>query len=123
MCFQLLVWGGAHVPTLSSSPLHSSPTAAANERELDEESFTGIKAGDRKAGLQEELIGYPESKEVELVLLGDMELLFLAEGPYEDRPLSPSISAGWQHLSPSTVLLTVPFAEKVGEGRAGCRRC
>lgn len=87
------------------------------------ESFTGIKAGDRKARLQEELIGDQESKEVELVLLGDMEVLFLAEGPYEDRSLSPSISAGWQHLSPSTVLLTVPFAEKVGEGRAGCRRC
>lgn len=56
---------------------------------LDKESFARIKAGDRKARLQEELIGDRESKEVELVLLGDMELLFLAKG----QALEP------QHLS------------------------
>lgn len=48
---------------------------------------------------QEELIGDQESKQGELVLQGDAALLFLAEGPCETGPLSPSIPAGRQRLS------------------------
>ena len=69
---------------------------------------------------QVELISDQESEEGELVLQGDVkELLCLAKGPREPRPLGPSIPAGWQPLS----LLTAPFARKVGEGGAGCGRC
>lgn len=88
-------------PHLGPLHLHSSPTAAANERERDKERVTGMKTGDRKARLREELTGDQESTQVALVLLGVMELLFLAEGPDEDRPWSPSLSARRQHLSPS----------------------
>lgn len=68
---------------------------------------------------QAEFIGDQEGKEGELVLQGDVELLFLAKGPCEPGPLSPSIPAGWQHLCPSPALLTAPFTGKVGEGGAG----
>lgn len=99
MCFLLLMWGGANVSTLGSSQLHSSPTAAARKgawtrRALKQETGSWTSRGINWGS---------ERKEVELALLGDLELLFLAEGPDEDRPLSPSISAGWPHLSPSTV--------------------
>lgn len=66
-----------------------------------EESFTEIKAGDKVARHPEELIGDQESTVAELVLQGDAEWLFLAEGPWEHGPLNLSIPAGWHHLSTS----------------------
>lgn len=53
---------------------------------LGKESFTGIKAGDKVARHQEELIDDQESKEEELVLQGVVELLCLAGGPCEPGP-------------------------------------
>lgn len=43
---------------------------------LGKESFVGSKAGDKKARLQEELIGDQESKKVELVLQGTWNCCF-----------------------------------------------
>lgn len=108
-----------HIQGLSASmPV---PLLLPKKGSPGEESFFGIKAGDEVARHQEELIGDQESKEAELVLQGDVEWLFLAEGPGEHGPPNFSTTAGWQRLStsPTTRPLTIPF----GEGRASCRRC
>jgi hypothetical protein len=65
----------------------------------------GRQCGQSRRGL----IGHPESTTVELVMQQEVQLLFLPNGF-----LSPRVPAGCQHLCPSSVLLTVLFAGKVG---------
>lgn len=88
------LWQGHRVHIQGLSAYMTVPLLLPRKGSPGEESFVGIKAGDAVARHQEELIGDQESKEAELVLQGDVECLFLAEGPGEHGPRTSASQLG-----------------------------